>query len=87
MDSIYLFNLCTKKEYFSYRVFLFIVVDTESKKESIAFIYIFVLTQNLGEMGSILFIVVDIKKKKESIAFICLIYVHKKNTSVIECFY
>jgi hypothetical protein len=42
---------------------LFIV---KKKKESIAFIYLFVLTQN-GEMDSILFIV---KKKKESIAFI-----------------
>ena len=31
----------------------------KKKKESIAFIYIFVLTQNLGEMDSILFIVVD----------------------------
>ena len=33
MDSIYLFNLCTKKEYFSYRVFLLIVVDTESWRD------------------------------------------------------
>ena len=57
---------------------------TESKKKSIAFIYILLLTQN-GEMDSILFIV---KKKKESTRFIYLIIVvdtesKKKSTRFI----
>jgi hypothetical protein len=75
--------LLTQKEYFSYRVGLYICVHRK-KKKSIAFIYILLLTQN-GEMDSILFIV---KKKKESTRFIYLIIVvdtesKKKSTRFI----
>ena len=70
----YLFILCTQKNYWIYRVFLYIVVDTKTKKEYIGYyLYIVVDTKTKKEyIGYYLYIVVDTKTKKEYIGYYLL---------------